>query len=393
MLQGRMMLPGHKVLNQEEVRLLRQKFPNVVLRVLDPVLDSLVEFEDDSQERKVASEATSRISQCLVEVQGRFSNRADLSTLDFKAIRAAAVSVLDFLKGNPTSFALFTRCADQNAYLSEHAGNVFYLSMLIGSSVRDYVYKERCRQSAASLSGEVALNLLPLGLGAMFIDLGMLPLKDLYQKNGPLTAEECALVREHPIAGAEMLPDSLPPGVKMIVKTHHENFDGSGYPNRIPGSMQHVFTRIVRIADAFDAATAANAYKEAKSPVRALWEMCNGPYRGLYDPVLMKVMRTLIQPFPIGAKIRLKDGRHAVVVRYNRNDSFRPCAIVAYDENGTMYPKDRLAPPMNIGENNSLRMANFAGEDLSYIYQTDQEAAPPMEQRKEFETMFSACFP
>lgn len=394
MMHGRMMLPGGKVLGQAEVHLVRQKFPGMVLRIFDPVLDSLVEFEDDSQQRKIATEATSRVSKCMTEVQGRFSSRADLTTLDFNAVRSAAAGVLDFLKGNPVSFALLSRCADQNNYLAEHSGNVFYLSMLIGSSVRDYVYRERCRQSAATLSGDVALNLLPLGLGAMFIDLGMLPLKDLYTKKEPLTADERNLVREHPIAGAEMLPESLPPGVKMIVKTHHENYDGSGYPNRTPGSTQHVFTRIVRIADAFDAATSTHAYKQAKSSAKTLWEMCNGPYRTLYDPVLMKVMRSLIQPFPIGAKIRLKDGRYAVVVKYNKSDSFCPSAIIAYDENGAMYPKDRLKAPLTIGENNTLRLANFAGEDLSFIYEdVDLGTAPPIEQRAEFDTMFSACFP
>ena len=70
----------------------------------------------------------------------------------------------------------------------------------------------------------------------------------------------------------------MPSAAKMVVRWHHENFDGSGYPDRKPGSSLHVFVRIARICDAFDAATSEKFYKQAKSPVRALWEMTFGPY-------------------------------------------------------------------------------------------------------------------
>ena len=78
--------------------------------------------------------------------------------------------------------------------------------------------------------------------------------------------------------------------------------DGSGYPDGLGGDQLHVFTRIVRIADAFDAATSTSVYKEAKSPVRVLWEISTGPYARFYDPALVRTLTKLVQPFPIGAR-------------------------------------------------------------------------------------------
>jgi hypothetical protein len=283
--------------------------------------------------------------------------------------------------------------ADASTYLADHSGSVFYLALVLGSAVRDYVVRERVRQtSAAHLSASVSLDLLPLGLGAMFMDLGMYPLERLFAPDYVLTAEDRAQIRQHPSAGAELLPETLPPGARMVVRTHHENYDGTGYPAGMPGADQHVFTRIIRLCDAYEAATATRVYAAAKSPARVLWEICAGAHRNCYDPVLAKVFRTLIQPFPIGAKLRLSDGRWGVLVRYNRKDPFKPLVIVAFDESGNRLPPEELRPPLTLGEDNDLRLASFDGEDLSYLYQTPAEPAGPPDY-EHLETLMAASYP
>src|SRR5205807_1798440 len=111
---------------------------------------------------------------------------------------------------------------------------------------------------------------LALGLGAMFMDVGMYPLRHVFEPGYTLTAADWETIHSHPARGADLLPDTLPAGVKQIVRSHHENFDGTGYPNRTPGPDLHLFTRIVRICDAFVAATSHRAYRGAKSAARAL---------------------------------------------------------------------------------------------------------------------------
>jgi HD-GYP domain-containing protein (c-di-GMP phosphodiesterase class II) len=370
--RGRMMLPGGKALSLDEIDILRRKFPDVTLKVGDPVLDSLVTFEDDSREREIAHEVTQKIASTMGEVQQKFSARANLASLDFNSLHRTVAGVVEYLKENPVSAALLTRGASDQPYLAEHAGNVFYLSMVLGSAVRDYVVRERQRQTSAShLSHAVAMNLLPLGLGAMFLDIGMSGLQHVFAKGYELSPEDREAIFNHCTVGADMLPESMPAVTRLVVRSHHENFDGTGYPGKKPGNTLHVFVRIARICDAFDAATSDKLYQKAKSAVRVLWEMAAGPYRKCYDPVLMKVFTGVIQPFPIGAKLRLADGRTAVVVRYNRRAPFNPTVVIAFDERGERYPADRLVGPLNVGDGNSLRLAAYGDEDLDYMANVD----------------------
>jgi hypothetical protein len=189
-----------------------------------------------------------------------------------------------------------------------------------------------------------------------------------------------------------MLPYEIAPAARAIVRTHHENFDGTGYPSGLVADKIHVFSRIVRIADAYNAATAAHVYKEGRSPARALWEMSAGPYARFYDPVLMKVFTRLIQPFPIGAKLQLRDGRYAVVVRYNREDPFKPTVVIAFDVNGERLPNSKLEGPISLAERRDLRLQSFDDEQLSYLYGlTTFDETPVMP--KDFSTFFEAVFP
>jgi len=225
------------------------------------------------------------------------------------------------------------------------------------------------------MPNSLAMDLLPLGLGAMFLDIGMTPLEHVFAQAYELTDDDRKAIWNHPVAGADMLPETMSATARMIVRQHHENFDGSGYPTRAPGHKLHIFVRIARLCDAFDAATSEKLYKNAKSPARALWEMTLGPYRKFYDPILTKVFCGTIQPFPIGAKLLLADGRAAVVVRYTHKSPFNPTVVIAFDAEGKPLPADKLEGPLNVGEGNALRLQSFAGEDISYV--SNLASAPP----------------
>jgi len=375
--RGRMMLPGGKVLGPPDIDILRRKYPDQTLKVGDPVLDSLAEFEDDSRERTVAHTTTQKIISCVTEFQENLGHQSDLGHLDFRSLRKNTHAAIEYLRANPVSAALIDRNAQTGGYLAQHAGNVFYLSLVLGAAVRDYVIRERQRQTAATnLSFAVAMDLLPLGVGAMLLDIGMHELQYIFEPGYVLTPADREKIRQHPHAGAAMLSGDLPPGVKTIVNLHHENYDGSGYPNGIKTLECHIFTRIVRICDAFDAGTAHKAYAQAKSPARVLWEMCAGTHKHCFDPVLTKVFSSLIQPFPIGAKLQLTDGRWGVVVRYNRQQPFCPALIIAFDAQGQRLAPDKIVGPLNVGDNNALRLAAYAGENLSFIYGTPLVEVP-----------------
>ncbi len=88
----------------------------------------------------------------------------------------------------------------------------------------------------------------------------------ILKKKGKLTAKEKELVRKHPQVGAEIFKNSKSPIMKacqLIALTHHERFDGTGYPSKLKGEDIPLYGRIVALADCFDAYTSKRSYHEA----------------------------------------------------------------------------------------------------------------------------------
>ena len=388
-----LLLAANRELTIQDIKALRRRCPRTHVHVIDPILDELLEFEDDGREREVADRVRYQIADAMTEVQQRFADRATLKDVDIAKTRRTVDEVVDYLERHPTSAALLTSALNADDYLAHHIGNVFYLCTLLATAVRDYVLQERRRQTLLkNLSPATLLNLTPLGLGAMFIDVGVLPLRHLFARERVLTPEERDLVRRHPQRGVEMLPENFPTFARVVVRTHHENCDGSGYPNRVARDDLHVFTRIIRIADAYDAATSTHVFRRAKSPARVLWEMTVGPYRHFYDPVLMRVFARLIQPFPIGTKLRLADGRYAVVVKYNRQEPLRPHLVIAFDRDAQRLSQSQLEGPFVVGERPGVHVSFWGKENIADLYADEAANVDPVRAR-EFKTLFEAAYP
>jgi HD-GYP domain-containing protein (c-di-GMP phosphodiesterase class II) len=367
------LLTAGQVLEEWEISKLCRLCPDLTVQISDPLLDEIVDFQDTSRDEAVASAVTRQMSGLMTRVRRKMAGRTTLKTGDISGLHSEIEQVMQYLRENPVASAILFHSGKPRSYFHEHAANVFYLSLLIGNAIRDYVYRERERTSRArSLSIRYGMNLTPLALGCLFHDLGMLPIEHLLEKAEPLTPQERELILTHPLAGAEALPREFDAVARMVVRTHHENFDGSGYPEGIPGARLHVFSRIIRACDAYDAGTSGKVYRQAKSAARVLWEMAEGPYHGHFDPVITKIMLSLIQPFPIGGKIRLNCGRFGVVVRHNRRQPFRPHIIIAFDEQGCRIRKGDIDPPIDLSKNHEIQLREFAGDSLSFLSDFDE---------------------
>jgi putative nucleotidyltransferase with HDIG domain len=114
-----------------------------------------------------------------------------------------------------------------------------------------------------------------IGWSAMLHDVGKLHVPDrILLKPGPLSADEWAIMRRHPVWGAEILAQGEGFEVaRRIARWHHENIDGSGYPDGLRGERIPLEARIVRIADAFDAMTHPRPYQPARAIEWALEEL------------------------------------------------------------------------------------------------------------------------
>ena len=148
-------------------------------------------------------------------------------------------------------------------------------------------------RSVARLSVEIgrALDLAPpqlavLALAAAVHDIGKIGVpREILTKPGPLDARERAAVERHPADGERLLEphvDSV--DVLAIVRSHHERWDGGGYPDRLVAEQIPLGARIVAVADAFTAMVEARPYRDAKSVDRARSELLE--QAGLqFDPI------------------------------------------------------------------------------------------------------------
>lgn len=104
-------------------------------------------------------------------------------------------------------------------------------------------------------------------LAAPMHDIGKLGIPDaILQKKGPLTPEETLIIRTHPQIGYDILKDSpsrFLQAAAVIAQSHHEKYDGTGYPSGLKGKDIPVAARIVALADVFDALTSERPFKPA----------------------------------------------------------------------------------------------------------------------------------
>jgi len=122
-------------------------------------------------------------------------------------------------------------------------------------------------------------------------DIGKIMLPDaILKKNDILTSEELSLVRKHAIVGADIFKNARSPilrACRVIALTHHERYDGSGYPEGLKGDEIPLYGRIVALADCFDAYTSPRPYKEAFGFERSV-SMVKERAGTHFDPVLVK---------------------------------------------------------------------------------------------------------
>ena len=102
-------------------------------------------------------------------------------------------------------------------------------------------------------------------IGALLHDVGKLMIPaEVLNKPGKLSPEQWALIKSHPTAGVELLADiDFPWDVRPIVESHHERWDGKGYPHKLAGESIPLTARVLCIADVYDALTSKRSYKQA----------------------------------------------------------------------------------------------------------------------------------
>lgn len=134
-----------------------------------------------------------------------------------------------------------------------------------------------------------------IAFGALLHDIGKVEIpREILNKPGKLNVEEWEIFRKHTIWGAEII-DPLKSLIwtKENILYHHENFDGTGYPEGVSGDNIPIGARILRVVDSYDAMTTERSYKVAMSLEQAMEELDR--YAGTYyDPVILEEFKKMM---------------------------------------------------------------------------------------------------
>ncbi len=240
-------------------------------------------------------------------------------------IKEMAREMLEQILSNKQVMINLVDIKSMDNYTYQHSVNVAVLSIVLG------IHLQLNREELYELTICDILH----DTGKMFIPI------EIITKPGKLTSEEYGIIKEHSLKGYEHLKKS--PNIsglaRIIAKQHHEKVNGNGYPNSLTGDEINKLSKIVAIADVYDALTSDRPYREAMSPNDALEYIMSGS--GLdFDYEMVKVFAKTIVPYSEGSIVKLSDGSIAVVIENYINLPLRPKVRVLRDESGTNYDNE-----------------------------------------------------
>ncbi len=236
-------------------------------------------------------------------------------------VRLVVRSLLDNVLNNRYAMLELTGLRDYDEYTFYHSVNVTILSLAVGAAItRD------------------ARFLTSLGVGALMHDIGKIVIDvDTLNKPGALDPEEWATVRRHPLFGAEVAvrTPGLDKASVVVILEHHIRYDACGYPERFPVRQQHLASRIVALADAYDAMTSKRSYSAARLADDAISVLVKNA-GSAFDPRLVRLFIDTLGCYPPRAVVRLTSGEVGVVVRPNAGQPTRPNLRVFADAGGAV---------------------------------------------------------
>ncbi|MCL2388436.1 MAG: HD-GYP domain-containing protein [Defluviitaleaceae bacterium] len=199
----------------------------------------------------------------------------------------------------------------------------------------DYTYHHSLSVAILSIATgrELGLDeatLAKLGRCAMMHDIGkqMVPL-EIITKRGILTKDEFETVKNHSVLGAVKL-QSLGIGDEEMwngIMYHHEKVNGKGYPKQLKGDAIPLFSKIVAVADVYDAVTSYRSYRSPMLPTEA-FNIIFKDINIAFDGKIVKAFFSKLDLYPVNTIVELSDGRLAIVAESDHSFRLRPTVKV-----------------------------------------------------------------
>lgn len=237
-------------------------------------------------------------------------------TIDTKTAREAVSDCVDHVLRNSDALMMFSNIKNKDNYTSEHSVNVSILSIVLGRS-----------------AGLQRAHLEEVGLAGLLHDVGkVLTPTEILNKPERLTDDEFLIMRMHPSQGRDILDttEGLGRPIRDVAHQHHERLNGSGYPRSLRDNDLGLYTRIVAIADTYDAITSDRVYGRGRPSLEA-FQILRAASGSHYDETLVAKFLDTIGAYPPGSAVQLRNGQFAIVVRRNPTHSLRPVVLLVKD--------------------------------------------------------------
>lgn len=212
-----------------------------------------------------------------------------------------------------------------------------------------------------------------LTFAGMIHDIGKMEIPPFVRnKAGCLTRDEYQIMKSHAILSYELIKDrsDISAHVKKAVRSHHENVDGSGYPDGTLGEEQSIFTKILHVADVYDALTSKSPYKKPYSPQEAS-EYLMGGCGVLFDKEVVEVLLKNVPIYPKGTEVMFSDGRTGIVYENSGVNNLRPVVKIS---DGTMID---LSEPENFNMTIKVDKELAISEEYEKKRKVMMSEAPP----------------
>lgn len=195
----------------------------------------------------------------------------------------------------------------------------------------DYTYHHSLSVSVLSVAIGLSLNLndedlYDLSLCALLHDIGKTKIaREIINKPDKLTDEEFEIIKSHPLRGGRCVAKNELVNERIYngIISHHEKYNGTGYPFKIRGDEIPLFGRIIAVADVYDALTSKRPYRD---PARAsdTIEYIMATSEVFFDPEVVNAFLKKIAPYPINDYVKLSNGEIGIVTKLFPENPIRP---------------------------------------------------------------------
>ena len=238
----------------------------------------------------------------LLHVCGTVGTLTDITELrqQFEAIATVSNAVLEKAEVFRHDGDVLQRVVRERTEELERANRAAVMMLAVASEAKDTDtgdHVRRVQRTTAALArelGEGPAEADALGLASVLHDVGKIHVPDeVLKKPGKLTDDERRIIERHTVDGERILSDApFFATARRIARSHHEAFDGTGYPDRLAGEKIPMPARVVHVADVFDALTTVRVYKGAWSNDDAAGVIREGAGRG-FDPDVVRAFDRL----------------------------------------------------------------------------------------------------